>query len=105
VASQKPLAGTYDEVDAMGLFWSMGLPADVSYGYPFLPQSTPDPIHITFKAEVAGQVVATTQYEQIFMAPGVTRTEVRENGLVGTFFQPATPGKHPAIIVLTGSDG
>jgi dienelactone hydrolase len=35
----------------------------------------------------------------------VDRWPVREGGLVGTFFRPSTPGPHPAVIVLGGSDG
>jgi hypothetical protein len=34
----------------------------------------------------------------------VNRWPVREGGLVGTFFRPFTPGPHPAVIVLGGSD-
>src|SRR3712207_8061176 len=35
----------------------------------------------------------------------VDRWPVREGGLVGTFFRPSTPGPHPAVMVLGGSDG
>ncbi|MFX5595168.1 hypothetical protein ABTD92_21175, partial [Acinetobacter baumannii] len=36
---------------------------------------------------------------------GVTRREVREEGLVGTLFLPATPGPHAAVMILNGSGG
>ena len=35
----------------------------------------------------------------------VIRQLVEEEGLVGTLFHPVTPGPHPAVIVLGGSDG
>ena len=35
----------------------------------------------------------------------VTRCPVGEEGLVGTLFDPAGPGPHPAVLVLGGSDG
>src|SRR4028118_2228687 len=35
----------------------------------------------------------------------VDRWPARDRGLVGTFFRPSTPGSHPAVIVLGGSDG
>src|SRR5690606_15584764 len=38
-------------------------------------------------------------------APGVTRQEVRTEGLVGTIFHPAGDGPHPAIMILNGSGG
>ena len=34
-----------------------------------------------------------------------TRTVVTDHGLVGEFYAPPTPGKHPAILVLGGSEG
>ena len=36
---------------------------------------------------------------------GVNVTEVRDNGLVASFCLPSTPGKHPGVIVLGGSEG
>jgi dienelactone hydrolase len=35
----------------------------------------------------------------------VTRTEVRDQGMIGAFYQPAGPGPHPAILLLGGSGG
>jgi len=37
--------------------------------------------------------------------PGVERIEVREPGVMGTLFLPPGVGKHPVIIVLSGSEG
>jgi dienelactone hydrolase len=42
---------------------------------------------------------------QHLAGPGVTRREVREQGLAGTLFLPAGPGPHPAVMVLNGSGG
>ena len=35
----------------------------------------------------------------------VDRWPVKEGGLVGRFFRLSTPGPHPTVIVLGGSDG
>jgi len=64
---------------------------------------TPLPIH--FRAEAEGQSVADASLERMRLAPGVTRTEVREHGLFASFFLPAGDGPHPAIIIVSGSGG
>jgi dienelactone hydrolase len=56
-------------------------------------------------AEVKGAVVARTTIERRAVAEDVRVTAVRERGLVGAFYQPAGEGKHPAVLVLTGSGG
>ena len=53
----------------------------------------------------SGDVLATGQLTQRLMSDGVTRREVREDGLVGTLFEPATAGPHPVVMVLNGSGG
>lgn len=57
------------------------------------------------EAEVEGQVVASTIFEQYDVAADVTELAVRENGLVGSLFKPGSPGPHPGIIVLGGGSG
>lgn len=104
LATQPPLAGTYQEADPMGLFWTMELdPAATDECY-FYKRSL-DPIHITFTAEVDGYPMARATAERRFLAPGVTRHPLREHGLVGTYFDPHPAEPHPAIIVLGGGDG
>jgi len=41
----------------------------------------------------------------MFVAPDVTQTTVRDNGLAGVFFKPCGSSKYPAIIVVGGSEG
>ncbi|MEI4594841.1 hypothetical protein WAC38_28830, partial [Klebsiella pneumoniae] len=48
---------------------------------------------------------ASTELVQRLAVAGVTRREVREEGLVGTLFLPATPGPHAAVMILNGSGG
>ncbi|MDB5895780.1 MAG: palmitoyl-CoA hydrolase, partial [Rhodoferax sp.] len=44
-------------------------------------------------------------FVQRLAADGVTRRDVRDDGLVGTLFMPPGPGPHPAVMVLNGSGG
>src|SRR5699024_7367289 len=43
--------------------------------------------------------------KRVFAAPGVTRSSIRENGLVAEFYRPADVGPHPGVIRLGGSGG
>ena len=80
VTSQAPLVGSsYSTVDAMGLFWSM----------------QPDPGAVSTRdncvkltATQGEQMPAVATIERLWIAPGVTKTLVREEGLYGTLMVP-----------------
>ncbi|EJN01440.1 acyl-CoA thioester hydrolase/BAAT C-terminal domain-containing protein [Herbaspirillum sp. YR522] len=93
-----PSEGDYQGVDAMGLLWSQ---------VPLQPGQRDN-----FHADVATPLVtrisagdASAELVQRLAGPGVVRREVRHDGLVGTLFLPATPGPHPAVMILNGSGG
>jgi dienelactone hydrolase len=100
-----PDAGSYKEVDPMGLFWSASRvsadEADPSDdGRTLLAAES-----WTLTAETGGSVVATARIRRRAVAPGVRVIPVRDNGLVGSFYEPTGPGRHPAFLVLGGSGG
>jgi dienelactone hydrolase len=104
LAQQAPLAGSYRDADPMGLVWSMELdPAAEEECY--FRKRTLDPVRIAFTAEVGGTALAKAQVERLFLAPGETRVQVREQGLTGVLFRPPGSGRHPGLIVLGGGDG
>jgi dienelactone hydrolase len=104
VGAQAPVGGTYTDDDAMGLIWSMHLASDEPNQAPFF-RGAPTPLPIEFVAELDGTEVARTTIERLYMADGVERTEVRDEGLVGTLFVPRGHGPHPVVITLSGSGG
>ncbi|NUT98737.1 MAG: hypothetical protein HOY78_42720, partial [Saccharothrix sp.] len=83
-----PVEGSYDGVDPMGLFWSMTRTGD-----------EPGPTLV----EVDG--VGKVEVERLSVPPGLRRTEVTENGLVGVLYEPDDGDVHPGVIVLAGSEG
>ena len=107
LATQPPLAGTYAAAGPMGLFWSMALlPGEAADDPP--PGGTEEPLpptRITIAAECDGQQIAATTIERLRLRPGVTRTLVRDRGLVGTLFQPPGPGASAGVILIGGSEG
>ena len=103
VADQRPIAGTYEQPDAMGLFCSM-TPIRGAEPEGIYPTSVAS-LHVRFTAEVNGSVIASGQVDRWLMAPNVSRTEVRDEGLVATLFRPRDSGTHPTVIVVGGSGG
>jgi len=102
-SAQTPLDGTYRDADPFGLLWSLTL--DPGEEPRWSVGLTSAPIKIALSAEVDGSIVAADDIERLVAAPGVTRTPVRDEGLVATFFRPAGGGPFPTVIVLGGSSG
>jgi len=97
-----PVSGSYEGVSPMGLLWSQ-CPVDVPSRELFHADAT-QPLRTQVVVE-AGGGEARAELVQRLAAPGVTRRELREDGLVGTLYLPPGPGPHPAVMVLNGSGG
>jgi len=110
-ATQAPEGGTYAGVDPTGLFWSGGDPyATNGPGTPAAPLTAirafgvaPTPVTVT--ASVAGRAVGTATVTRAYLAPGVARRPVGDDGLYGTLFTPAGPGPFPGVITWGGGGG
>lgn len=106
LATAAPLDGSYTGADAMGLCWAMAPdPAPAETAATSFVLRGLEPLHVTITASIADEVATTATVERRFLAPGVARVEVRERGLVGTYFRPAGAGPHPTVLALGGSSG
>jgi dienelactone hydrolase len=102
LATQAPVEGTWAAADPMGFLWSMALaPGTPSQRY---QQSELRPATVAITATEEGRAVARAELERVFVAPGVTRTDVRDDGLVATLYQPLHRGG-TAVLVVGGSAG
>ncbi|WP_197386502.1 acyl-CoA thioesterase/BAAT N-terminal domain-containing protein [Ralstonia pseudosolanacearum] len=100
-----PVCGDYAGVDPMGLVWSQRPEGGTSREV-FASAAT-EPLTTTLTATAHG-APACARFVQRLAAPGVTRHDVRDDGLVGTLYLPdphAHPGPRPAVMVLNGSGG
>jgi dienelactone hydrolase len=99
------VAGDYTGLAPMGLIWAQGLLDDVGNGRVLFNDDVFAPLQTRIVASTASGRTGVATLTQHLASAGVTRREVREDGLVGTLFLPAGPGPHPAVIVLNGSGG
>lgn len=119
-----PVSGDYTGLSPMGLIWSQApvdSPSREHFNHPVTDALVTDVVARVGAVEggaeagadagvVAGAVAdmqAQATFTQRLALDGVTRHEVREEGLVGTLYLPAgsKPGSHPAVMILNGSGG
>lgn len=99
-----PVSGDYTGLAPMGLIWAQSPDDGKSREYFNQPVTDALVTEVVVRAEGAE---ALGSFTQRLAADGVTRVEVREEGLVGTLYLPAgsAPGAHPAVMILNGSGG
>lgn len=103
-----PSSGDYTGLSPMGLIWSQApvdSPSREHFNHPVTDALVTDVVARVDGVE--GGVQAQATFTQRLALDGVTRHEVREEGLVGTLYLPAgsKPGSHPAVMILNGSGG
>ncbi|HTB14379.1 MAG TPA: acyl-CoA thioester hydrolase/BAAT C-terminal domain-containing protein [Bryobacteraceae bacterium] len=102
VSTQAPVKGSYKKASAAGLIWSM-MPGAKNFEV-YRPPAKLEPQVVHFKLEKNGQTVSSADFEQLSLADGVKRVEVK-GGLHGMLFVPPEAGPHPGVLVLGGSEG
>ena len=103
LACQAPRSGSYRTADANGLLWSMQLDRDIEQRSAFSVLHAGD-VTIRLWVELDGVERVAAQVERQFLTNQTIREEVRDEGLVASFFHPKE-GAYPGIIVLGGSAG
>ena len=100
----KPIEGTYQDVDAMGLFWSLERKEEVRGIEQNITEKL-SPHKLTISLHIQNEVVDEVELIRLWKAPHIVREDVRDNGLVGTYFYHDTKEKKPGVIVVGGSEG
>ncbi|XP_035996663.1 bile acid-CoA:amino acid N-acyltransferase isoform X1 [Fundulus heteroclitus] len=107
------VGGSYLGCEPMGLFWSMQPAPGGREGLRLRKKNveTPYLVHISLLgghvSPSGGQIseLAAVTAERWYMAPGVKRIAIHQNGIVGTMFVPPGPGPFPAMLDLWGMGG
>ena len=105
LAEDPAISGSYNGVSPMGLVWSQRETTPPNASRKPVPQESIQPLTITLEAKIGDRSVASGFFIQRYVRPGVVRRDIREEGLVGTLFQPASEGPHPAVMIMNGSGG
>jgi dienelactone hydrolase len=96
-----PRRGTYQAADPMGLVWSMEPAAGPA---PARPPDFLAPTPFRVRAEIGGAAIASARRARLRVPAGLTRTDVRVGGLVGTLWTPDGEPR-PGVVMLGGSEG
>jgi dienelactone hydrolase len=102
-SKQPPAGGSYKELSSMGLIWSM-LPSSTRTTRYEPPQKFGVQT-IEFRLMRGGTQLAAASLEQIPAAESVQRVILHDGALRGTLFLPPGKDRHPAVLVLGGSEG
>jgi dienelactone hydrolase len=102
VSRQAPAKGSYNEVSAMGLVWSMK-PEEKNAARYQSPEDV-NPQIVQFELLEAGTLAANAQLKQLAIADGVRQIKI-QGELHGVLFVPGTSGPFPGILVVGGSEG
>ena len=115
-AQSECLEGTYRGVSRMGLFWSMAFDETHAAGSAAFSKKDASPNRVSVESELNGRIVAASQLERNYLAPGTETRDLIVPGepgtatghTVGRLFIPSDSNfRHPrpVVIVLSGSGG
>ncbi|KAM9860076.1 peroxisomal succinyl-coenzyme A thioesterase-like [Aulostomus maculatus] len=113
LARDHSIGGSYLGCEPMGLFWGLQPAPGSREGLRLRKKNVETPYvfdisllegHVSPRERRSTELAAVTT-ERWYMAPGVKRMEVRQNGVVGTLFLPPGPGRFPAMLDLWGMGG
>ncbi|XP_047453351.1 peroxisomal succinyl-coenzyme A thioesterase-like [Mugil cephalus] len=113
VSQDCSLGGTYSGVEPMGLLWSLKPVPGSKPGLRMRKKNIEIPMEVLIsvyrghltkgfldQAPLAGVLV-----ERWYMAPGVRRIPITDDGLTATLFLPSGPGPFPGLLDLWGGGG
>ncbi|AZV57574.1 acyl-CoA thioester hydrolase [Clostridium sp. AWRP] len=102
-----PVDGTYSNCDKMGLFYSMR-PRQIRKSKLIQKLSNINEnrkYKITFTVEKNGKIIASKEHTKVYCDDTIESIDIVEKNLLARYFTYKDNIKHPAIIVLSGSDG
>ncbi|XP_023152436.1 peroxisomal succinyl-coenzyme A thioesterase-like [Amphiprion ocellaris] len=113
VSQDTSLGGTYSGVEAMGLLWSLRPVPGSKPGLRLRKKNVQTPMEVTISVYQGHQTegfvdqvpLASVLVERWYMAPGVHRIPITEEGLTATLFLPAGNGPFPGLLDLWGGGG
>jgi pimeloyl-ACP methyl ester carboxylesterase len=106
LGAKAPEAGSYQGIDAMGIFWSMKPdkePKNADHSF-FTVRDFFQPIDTNIEVVEAGQVVGSVTIERRYSKAGIKCVRLKDAGLHGILGFPDDGKQHPGILVIGGSE-
>ncbi len=101
-SKQAPVKGSYKTASGLGLIWAMKPVAKNVVGYRFPANLAPQ--ITTLRLLRGNQQLAVSALVQTVLPEGIQRINI-DGTIHGVLLEPSTPGRHPAVLVLGGSEG
>lgn len=98
VSKTAPVSGSYQGIEPMGLFWSMG-PAESTVAAPL----NKDEVLLSVYSH--NKLILQKTLSRLFASSEVEHKDINEEGIVGVLYYPKQLKQGPAIITVTGSSG
>ncbi|XP_013885522.1 acyl-coenzyme A thioesterase 4 [Austrofundulus limnaeus] len=113
VSEDFSLGGTYSGLEPMGLLWGLKPVPGSKPGLRMRKKNVQIPMEVTVSVYHDHQTegfmdqvpLAAVVVERWYMAPGVRRIPITEDGLTATLFLPPGPGPFPGLLDLWGGGG
>ncbi len=105
LSRDQPLKGSYNGVDPMGLLCSIQPPAETEALFAAPPGLKPLEIKLIAKTADGKQIGEAALTRRQIAASGVAQKAMKDGPLIGALFFPDDKKKHPAILLLGGSEG
>lgn len=99
-----PISGSYSYVDGMGLFYNLEVRSTELNQNEQYSKLAPQKIYVSLELK-NGHILDKKEITRFWKAPEIIQTDIRDQGLVGTFFSAQDKKPRPGIIVLGGSEG
>ena len=103
LARDAPIAGTYSQLDPMGLLWSMRPRHQRNTPKSLFNPPDEEVLPVKFTLKNRGKIVAEKTIERKFISPGVTHRTVNEVNVKGEYFIPEGPRPFPAVLMCADS--
>jgi hypothetical protein len=107
LGGKAPEAGSYQGIDAMGIFWSMKPdkePKNADHSF-FTVRDFFETIDTNVEVVKAGQVVGSVTIERRYSKAGVKCIPLKDAGLHGIHCFPDYGKQHLGVLVIGGSEG
>jgi len=102
ISRDAPMSGSYASTNPTGPIWSMRFASEDSA--PSMFAAPWDQLEFSFTAEAGGETASGVAVRR-WSGAGVTRSEIQGSGFVGSLFEPAGDGPHPAVALIPGTSG